>query len=577
MQTLDELISNSQNAAQAGGLAGVLLSLAPTKADERKGFCSLLAEAHNEGKIDIVAGFALLKNGKEDTNFFLARQIFVDTLPKLTTDSVAVAKTVAHLVMAAGGDLAASWPLENFRGFLDQDGRRTVEILAAVEREPTTLAILLPVLAAAGFEADRGYFLGEVIRLTKSPDKLLQRMALAALANVPVVEGEIGMSADVLVALETAVAISDEDGALAASLSTALALSMKAESDLQRLADVVQSSLSKGGEWTLGVAAENYARDAEKLDNLLIGLLSDALKTRASENNLSHLDLGIASLLQTAKWSIGIEMLDELLRRFSKSVTLKEFQCSQGTITASEKLRSRVVTRWLASGHQVLCEAAEDAVQNVAQADLSVDADTAQIDLQNEEEVTFMARKAAGFLFHSPVAAASFLISLMRGGVIEPIKQLLLDPLLLNYTSSVRELLLQRCKTEPEDVVAALRDGLQMIEVYLDALGKASDLKELRISEEEKAIFNRSLSQKMSKSFEVARSKMPLLSMVKRSVVLYGRGSVQHVARPDGSNYRADMMFKTQGTEITFPRMMHIDELGLHFLLRILRAEKRAK
>jgi hypothetical protein len=480
-------------------------------------------------------------------------------------------------VIAAGGDMAASWPLENFRGFLDQDGKRPFETLAAVEREPTSLAILLPVVAAAGFESDRGYFIGEVIRLKKSPDKLLQRMALAALANVPVVEGEVDMPADVLVTLETAVANSDEDGALAASLSTALALSMKAKSDLRRLTDVVRSSLSKGGEWTLGVAAENYARDAEKLDISLVGLLSDVLKTRASENNLSHLDLGIASLLETTNWSTGMDVLDELLKRFSKNVKLKDFQYSKGTIAASDVLRSRAVTRWLASGNQILCEAAEDAVQNVARAQLSVDVDTAQINFQDEENIIFIAKKAAGFLFFSPVAAASLLISLMRGGTIEPIKQLLVDPLLLNYTSSVRELLLQRIKSESTEVAAALRDCLQILEAYLDSLGKASGLKELRMSEEEKAIFNRSLSQKMSKSFDVARSEMPLLSMVKRSVVLYGRGSVQRVARPDGSTYRADMMFKTQGAEITFPRMMHIDELGLHFLLRVLRAEKRVK
>lgn len=577
MKALDELISNPQNVAQAGGLARALLSLVPGTADERKSFCCRVAEAHNEGKIDLVADFASLQNGRDDTDFFLARQIFVDALPKLTTDSVAAARTVAHLVIAAGGDIAASWPLENFRGFLDQDGKRPVEILAAVEREPTSLAILLPVVAAAGFEPDRGYFLGEVIRLTKSPDKLLQRMALAALANVPVVEGEVGMPADVLGTLETAVANSDEDGALAASLSAALALSMKAESDLQRLTDVVRSSLSKGGEWTLGVAAENYARDAEKLDISLVGLLSDVLKNRASENNLSHLDLGIASLLETTNWSTGMDVLDELLKRFSKDVKLKDFQCSKGTITASGTLRSRALTRWLASDNQILCEAAEDAVQNVARAQLSVDVDTAQINFQDEENIIFIAKKAAGFLFFSPVAAASFLISLMRGGTIEPVKQLLLDPLLLNYTSSVRELLLQRIKSESTEVAAALRDCLQMIEAYLDALGKASGLKELRMSEEEKAIFNRSLSQKMSKSFDVARSEMPFLSMVKRSVVLYGRGSVQRVARPDGSTYRADMMFKTQGAEITFPRMMHIDELGLHFLLRVLRAEKRVK
>jgi hypothetical protein len=574
LKDLNELINSPQDVAKAGGLARALFSLVPGTADERKSFCGRVAEAHNEGTIDIVAEFASLPNGRYDTDFFMIRQIFVDALPKLTTDSVAAARTVAHLVMAAGADLAASWPLENFRSFLDQDIKRSIETLAAMEREPSSLAILLPVVAAAGFESDRGYFLEKVIRLTNSPDKLLQRMALVALANVPTAEGEVGTPADVLTTLETAVTSSDEDGALAASLSAALTLSMKAGSDLQRLMDVVRLSLSKGGEWTLGVAAQNYAKDAEKLDISLLSLLSDVLKTRASETNVSHIDLGIASLLETTNWTIGVEVLDELLKRFSESVTLKDFQCSKGTIAGSDTLRSRVVTRWLASGNPIFCKAAEDAV---AREDLSVDVDTAQINLQNEGDIVFLARKAAGFLFFSPMAATSFLISLMRGGAIGPVKQLLLDPLLLNYTGSVRELLLQRIKSEPEEVVEALRECLKLIENYLVALGKASDIKELRMGEEEKAIFNRSLREKMSKSFEMASSEMPLLSMVKRSVVLYGRGSVQRVARPDGSTYRADMMFTTQGTEMAFPRMMHIDELGLNFLLRALRAEKRVK
>lgn len=103
-------------------------------------------------------------------------------------------------------------------------------------------------------------------------------------------------------------------------------------------------------------------------------------------------------------------------------------------------------------------------MQHVARADVSIDADSVQLDFQDEVDIIFIARKASGFLFFSPVAAASFVISLMRGGVIEPIKQLLLDPLLLNYTGSVRELLLQRIESEPEKVAAALRDCLQMID-----------------------------------------------------------------------------------------------------------------
>jgi hypothetical protein len=364
---------------------------------------------------------------------------------------------------------------------------------------------------------------------------------------------------------------------LAASLSAALTLSSKNKLALPRLTEVVRLALKKGGDWTLGVAAGRYAMDVDKLDISLVELLSENLKSRANEDALSHIDLGVSSLLNSSNRSLGLEVLEELLKRFFQSVKLKDFQSAKSVIVSSIGLRSYVVTRWLGSADPILCEAAADAVQNVALADVSIDADTAQLDFQDEVSIVFIARKAAGYLFFSPVAAASFLISLMRGGAVEPIKQLLLDPLLLNYTGSVRELLQKRTETETGAVLEALRDCLKRIDVYLAALGTASGIKELRTSEEQQAIFNRALSQKISKSFEEARAESPLLSLVKRSVVLYGRGSVQHVARQDGSIHRADMMFKTHGTEFTFPRMMHIDELGLHFLLLVLRAEKRIK
>jgi hypothetical protein len=574
---LNELIADPQKAEETGGLARTLLGLVPVKTEERQEFWSSLAHLHNAGKIDLVAGFALLRNGQGDPDFFLTRQIFVDTLPELKTNCVDLARTVAHLVIEAGRDIAASWPLEAFRTYLDQDPKRPVEILAAIEAYPTSLAILLPVTAAAGFTSDLTYFIDKVVRLTKAPDEVLQRMAVAALANVPMGEGETTLPSEVLSSLEDAVASSNHDGVLAASLSAALTLSLKNKLALPRLTEVVRLALEKGAEWTLEVAADNYARNAEKLDISLINLLSENLKSRANEAALSHIDLGVSSLLSSSNHSLGLEVLEEFLKRFSESVALKDFQSAKSTIASSNALRSYAVTRWLASGDPILCAAAADAVQNIAKADISIDADAAQLDFQDEAGIVFVARKAAGYLFFSPVSAASFLISLMRGGAVEPIKQLLLDPFLLNYTGSVRELLQQRTESETDAVLEALRDCLQRIDAYLAALGTASGIKELRVSEEQQAIFNRSLSQKMSKSFEKARAELPLLSLVKRSVVLYGRGSVQHVARQDGSIHRADMMFKTRGSEFAFPRMMHIDELGLHFLLRVLRAEKRVK
>jgi hypothetical protein len=577
VNTLNELIANPQKVKEAGGLSRALLQLVPVKREERQEFWSSLADAHNAGKVDLVAEFALLRNGKEGPDFFSTRQIFVETFPKLKTNCVNVGRTVAHLVIEAGGDMAASWPLEAFRTYLDHDTKRPVEILTAIEADPSSLAILLPVTAAAGFGSDRPYFIDEVVRLTKVPDELLQRMAIAALANLPVPADETDIPPEVLSSLENAVASSDHDGVLAASASAALTLSSKNKLALPRLTEVVRLALKKGGDWTLGVAADSYATNVEKLDISVVELLSENLKSRANEGALSRIDLGVSSLLNSSNRSLGLEVLEELLKRFSQSVVLKNFQSAKSVITSSSGLQSYVVTRWLASGDPILCEAAADAVQNVAGADISIDADATQLDFQDEVSIVFIARKAAGYLFFSPVAAASFLISLMRGGVVEPIKQLLLDPLLLNYTGSVRELLQRRIGSETGEVLEALRECLERIDAYLTAVGTASGIKELRMSEGQQAIYNRSLSQKISKSFEEARAELPLLSLLKRSVVLYGRGSVQHVARQDGSIHRADMMFKTHGTEFTFPRMMHIDELGLHFLVRVLRAQKRVK
>src|ERR1019366_5334100 len=111
---------------------------------------------------------------------------------------------------------------------------------------------------------------------------------------------------------------------------------------------------------TLGVAADSYATNVEKLDISVVELLSENLKSRANQGALSRIDLGVSSLLNSSNRSLGLEVLEELLKRFSQSVVLKNFQSARSVITSSSGLQSYVVTRWLASGDPVLCEAAAD-------------------------------------------------------------------------------------------------------------------------------------------------------------------------------------------------------------------------
>ncbi len=196
---------------------------------------------------------------------------------------------------------------------------------------------------------------------------------------------------------------------------------------------------------------------------------------------------------------------------------------------------------------------------------------------KDDDCLVFTARKAVGYLFYWPVTAASFVISLMRLGAIESLKQLILDPLLLNYPGSVQEFLRTRSKSEPAAVSEAIDECLKAIDDYFTKIRPSLSLRELQPSERQRAAFHQSFSQKMSSSFETAEAEMPLLSLIKRSVVIHGRGSVHRIVHQDGSSHRADLMFKTLGAEMEFPRMGRIDEIGMQLQLRSFRAARKTK
>jgi hypothetical protein len=575
----DELLMKLQEFTEPGALLAALTELGTADSEMRKNFVQGLAAAHNQGHVDLVSEFIGLNNDAAHPDFFMTRQIFVEALAELDADPVAVAKTTAHLVMQAGHDLAANWPLNQFRTFLEKDPKRPIDVLAAIQTAPASLAILLPVTAAAGFSSDRAGFIDQLIRLSSSQDEVLQRMAIAAFANVPLETGETEVPAKVMATLEALAAKSAQEGTVAAILSATVSISLKGAPNLPRLIEITRLCLEKGGQWALGVAAESFATNADKLPLCVLEVLSTQLKARAQsdEGILSCVDMGVSTLLESDRRVLAVDLLEALLMRLREKISIKDFSTSQGVIAASVNLRSFAVTRWLNTGEHPLCEAAASVLQHPGKMTDDTEADLSQIAIADVGALTFLARKTVSYLFFTPVAAASIIISLMRVGAIEPLKQLLLYPLLLNYTGSVCELLQSRLTTETSDVADALRECLEAINAYLAALEPASKLKELRVGEEQRAIFNKLLSENMSKSFESATAQMPLLGMIKRQVVLYGRGSVQHVLHADGSTHRADMMFKTKGTEFMFPRMSHIDELGLNILMTAFRAEKRAK
>lgn len=573
----DELTETLLAAKRTGNFFSVLLGEAPREAEARTEFCEVLAAIHNANTIDLVAEFAEFRNGAGGADFFLTRHLFQTALPYLDAPTARVVSTVAHLVTQAGQDLASHWPLEQFHAFLTKSPERPKEALRSIEEDPSSLAFLLPVVATAGFRSQRDYFTEQLLRLSKSPLEELQRQAVFSLGEAPWRENDGEVPPQVVNQLESLVAGTESDGLLAASVSAVLALLPKDQASSDRFLEIIRAARAKGGQWTLGAFAQAYAFKKDALAPAFLTLLTNYLKANVTQNAqvLQWVDFGVSSRLHTTDRNEALEILEEVLRRFPGSIEIKSFGCCESSIGSSPQVRSFIVTRWLASGEAALCDAAGDLVQRSHRDDVTIDADRDALATVDEAALAFVAIKAVGYLFFSHMAAASFLISLMRIGAIEPIKELLLGSLLINYPGSLRTFVEARITSEREPVAAALRDCLAQLDRYLKNIETAMGIKELRASAEQRATFHKTLTQKLSKSFEAAQKEMPLLSLVKRSIVLYGRGSVQRVVHADGTTHRADMMFKTQGTEFSFPRMSHIDELGLHLQLRIFRVGKR--
>jgi hypothetical protein len=577
MNPPDDVLAVLKGAKEKDELLGALLKLCTVVETERKSFISQVVSLHNAGEINLFGEFQKLRNDQQGSNFFSTRHIFEETLPNLQGASLEAAKCTVHLIIEAGQDLVAGTPINAFRLFLDASPTRPAEVLAHIEQDPGALSMVLPATIAAGFARNRVSFTKEVVRLSQAPLIDLRRPAVFSLGSIELLEHE-EVPEEIVCALESAASEVD-DGVLAATVTAATTILREHRKAAARLEKVIRDALEKGGEWTLDAASNALVSRSEKLGQPLIEILAGHLKkvSLANARTIHQIDLGISVLLNSASRDVVLSLLETILRRSPSDKRLKKFASAKAAILASPALLSKTLTRWIASGETALCNAAADLVQQASHRGLIVEADADELPGKDDDCLTFTARKAVGHLFYWPVTAASFVISLMRLGAIKSLKQLILDPLLLNHPASVQEFLQTRSKSEPAAVSAAIDECLKAIDDYFTKISTSLNLRELRPSETQRAAFHQSFSQKMSSSFEAAQAEMPLLSLIKRSVVLHGRGSVHRIVHQDGSLHRADLMFKTLGAEMEFPRMGRIDEIGMQLQLRSFRAARKAK
>ncbi|MEX0732156.1 MAG: hypothetical protein WED00_03835 [Aquisalimonadaceae bacterium] len=536
-----------------------------------------LATLHNDSNIDIVDAFSQLRKSEAGFIFFGVRAIFEQALPEIESDVLPVIRCVRHLVHEAGYDLAAGATIGYFTTFLAKTPSRPKQALDNIKAEPE-LSDLLPAILIAGCKLDMQKYLEEALQLTKAENADTRRQAVFALGAIEWSE-ENRPSEAVYAALEEILNSDTSDDMLAATARTAASLIKYDPLQVDRLIELVDSAVEKGGDQTIHAAASRLAIGDKHIPEALIEKLLNQLKRVNPEHKstINQIDHAMHRLIKLGKIDAALCTLESLITE--KDLEPAAFDTVLHEIRRDTTLLNKAATRWLLNGNASLCQTAAYLVGGGHGANVPTEVDPAEIEMNDGREMVFLARKVCGYFFMNPLSTASMLLSLLQLAKDDhtrtQIGKLILNPLLINYPGKARTFINDRresCSAEAQEVLRQIDVALDQ---YFEALRSIDEIPELYPSNTQREAYHRYHSREMAESFKEAEKKSVFSSLFTKQTLLYGRASVTYVHDGQGNAHRQEIPLQEHSVEFELPRIVQLDPIGLEHQLAVYRAERR--
>ncbi|HNA86496.1 MAG TPA: hypothetical protein PLB04_13060 [Nitrospira sp.] len=566
--------------AKAGNFLKAVSEALFSLREDRDDLAREIASLHNEGLVDLVAEFFVLKKDvPEGPDFFLTRHIFEQALPYLDAPIDAVMRCVVHLCREAGQDLMAGSILSGYIDFCVKDVERPREALKLIESDFNMLGEMLAATVAAGSQFDNLYYLAELLRLTNHPDIEARRHAVFSLARIQWQKGS-NVPDSAVVALGRIVEEEADDRLLATAIKSAFALLPQDKTHEERLIGQIREALKKGGKHSLHAASELIMLNTQELPATLLQLLLEYLKQVDSKSigTLDNVDYGIARLLDLENAELGLDFLENLLLAHDELVSVNVFDSSAAKICQNPKLLNKVTTRWFMRGDRALCEAIYEITSTHFRNSPRIEVDASELRTRDYVHILFIARKAIGYFFMQPVTAASIVISLMHyvsdDETLDALGELLFDPLLMNYPGSTRHYVKEQENQESGKVKQAIDSALASIERYLEVLRSVPVLPALHVSQSQRESYRRHTSEAMAKSMKAAEKKSFFSNLFATSTLLYGNKSINYTHTGTGEPHRMETPLSSHSVSMEFPRMDDVDPYGLNYMLRVFQLER---
>jgi len=577
---MDNLRNDLIIAFQQGNFLQVVYDKSLSESGNRSALKEELVSMHNDKLIDVIACFRALENNPDTTyDFFLTRHILEKALPHINAPVKPVMDCVLHLVREAGQDMAAGTLFDPFIDFCAAEPSRPKESLRQIEASIDQLADLLTPTVVAGARIDVRYYLNEAIRLTAHENIEIRKRAIFSLGRIQYPQGT-NLCESALACLELSGTKETDDHLLGNLIKSAFSLYKHDKSQIERTIDLINSALSQGGDYALHAASELFGFDFNELPEALLDALLNHLRRVRPQNKgtLDNIDYGLIKLINREDPTKGIEFLEAVLLANPNDVSMGIFDSVIRGLYKNKKVFSKLLTKWFLRGDRILCEGIRAVVNKASDRNMLLQIDPSELVSMDLVHIVFLARKAIGYLFFNPVTAASVIISLMHhtneDETLHQLGTLFFDPLLLNFPGKVKDYLIQQAESESGKAKTTIETALKTFDEYLDDLKSTGVIPELHPTQTQRDAHRRHFSRLMSESFKEAEKESVILSLVSKSVLLYGRKSINYVYGPDGKSNRMEIPLHSHGTEMEIPRFQNIDPFGLDYMLRIFRAEQ---
>ncbi|MDN7715117.1 hypothetical protein [Burkholderia gladioli] len=547
--------------------------------DENSSTLELLIELHNAGEIDllaIVTPEAVKRH--QGVNFFNGQHLFERLIPRISGSVREMVRVVEVLRVGGGADLAAGLHIEQFAKWCEAEPARPIELLALIDEDVPDADGYLIVAIKTGVNVDRALFMGRAYGFLESGTERQRLNALNALGQVEI-SGAPEWSR-FLAALVAAQGVCYDDAFRGQMLSTAVNRLKSAPAErIVELERIAATAVAGGGDQTLYVAARILAFETAPLGADLRDKLIDALRGIAGAHNatIDMLDLGLSKLLKQGEVDAVRRFVEELLTRAEDSIGLERLDSVVRTIIDDgDQILADWVVAWMRNGNYMLCRSMDRAMFSASRDEYALSVDFSRYKL-SDAEYPYLARKTIASFFVKPRLMASLLVSLLRtapAATTVGIEQVLIDPVLRNYSGAAREYLVPIAEDAKDPAAPAVQRALDAQDAYLKGLEAPGRVPELHPSERERQLEWEHRADGMSNAAAEARKKSVFAQLVAESIILYGNRAVSWVDLPGEKPRRIDTELRSVATSFEIPRVDVFDPIGLDLMLRRFWAEE---